>query len=267
MGGYYITVKTGLLEGKHIKNMQINQKTSAIWLYLWFLDKVTKIDKEKNLGIVLGGKPFKLSDFNLAGEQATRNMLQALTKHNYIKTKRTPYGISVWITKAFKIFGAKVKESATSRTQKNDKAKNAGLDTNNNENQVPHLVSESATSNIYDKTVRQDSKTIDKSIQKPAVSAYGDPDINSCSAYFLEVMRLPKEDCTQKQSRQYWNLLIKESKTGADGVKWLIDLGAKDEFYRNNITSSKDLYYKRVKLVARKRGDIPLIAVMGGKNG
>lgn len=90
------------------------------------------------------------------------------------------------------------------------------------------------------------------------------PDINEVSKYFLEVFQIPKEDCTQKQSRQYWSLLLKESKTGVTGVRWLIDVAGSDEFYRNNITSSKDLYYKRVKIVSRKRGDKPKIAVMGG---
>ena len=68
-------------------------------------------------------------------------------------------------------------------------------------------------------------------------------------------MKIPKEDCSQKQSRQYWSLLLKESERGIDGVKWLIDLASQDQFYKSNITSSKDLYYKRVKILSRKRGE------------
>lgn len=90
---------------------------------------------------------------------------------------------------------------------------------------------------------------------------FGDPHINEISQHFLQVFQIPKEDCTQQQSRRYWHLLLKESQKGAEGVKWLIDLASKDEFYRNNITSSKDLYYKRMKVIARKRGDTAKISV------
>lgn len=91
---------------------------------------------------------------------------------------------------------------------------------------------------------------------------FGNSVVNDVSIYFLQRLGIPKEDCTQKQSRQYWSLLLKESNTGADGVKWLIDLAADDKWYRNHITSSKDLYYKRIKLVAAKRGTAPRVAVM-----
>lgn len=96
-------------------------------------------------------------------------------------------------------------------------------------------------------------------------SGFGNADINTLSSYFKERMGIPKEDCSQRQSRQYWQLLLRESKTKSEGVKWLIDLAASDKFYRNNITSSKDLYYQRVKLISRKRGNGVKIAVMPDK--
>lgn len=104
--------------------------------------------------------------------------------------------------------------------------------------------------------------TIQKTIIHKNVLGFGNPDINECQSYFLQVFQLPEEDCSKGQSRQYWNHLIRASKTGVQGVKWLIDRAFEDEFYKNNITSSKDLYYKRVKIVSRKRGDIPKVAVM-----
>ena len=75
-------------------------------------------------------------------------------------------------------------------------------------------------------------------------------------------MKFPKEDCPVKQSRRYWSLLLKESSKGVEGVKWLIDLASQDEWYANNITSSKDLYYKRTKIIARRRGKTPKVAVI-----
>jgi DNA-binding MarR family transcriptional regulator len=81
--------------------------------------------------------------------------------------------------------------------------------------------------------------------------------IDEVHEYFLKVQQIPKEDCTIKDSRRHWYLLLNESKTGVAGVKWLIDLVPLDPFFKDNITSSKDLYYKRVKLIARKRGAQP----------
>jgi hypothetical protein len=103
------------------------------------------------------------------------------------------------------------------------------------------------------KNVKKNNNTITKVIVETKKPSKRDPLIDEASTYFLKVLCLPKEDCPYKQSRQYWYLLLRESRTGIDGVKWLIDQAGKDDFYRNNITSSKDLYYKRVKLVARQR--------------
>lgn len=106
--------------------------------------------------------------------------------------------------------------------------------------------------------------TISKDIVQ-AKPVYGNISINEVGGYFLTAMDIPKEDVSKDHSRRYWNLLLKESKTGVDGVKWLINIAATDEFFRNNITSSKDLYYKRVKLIARARGNKPKFAVMPSK--
>jgi hypothetical protein len=115
------------------------------------------------------------------------------------------------------------------------------------------------SSNTLQEVKNKEVKNITNVIVKPKERS---KDIDEVGTYFLKVMQIPKEDCTQRQSRQYWQLLLKESKTGVDGVKWLIDLANKDDFYGNNISSSKDLYYKRIKLIQRKRGDKPQIAVM-----
>ena len=104
--------------------------------------------------------------------------------------------------------------------------------------------------------------TTTKEISTNVLIGFGNPDINELSSYFLRVFQLPKEDCSKSQSRQYWHHLLQESKTGVQGVKWLIDQAYQDEWYKNNITSSKDLYYKRIKIIARKRGNAPRVATM-----
>ena len=105
-------------------------------------------------------------------------------------------------------------------------------------------------------------ETITKEISTNVLIGFGNPNINELSLYFLRVFQLPKEDCSKSQSRQYWQHLLRESKTGVQGVKWLIDQAYQDEWYKNNITSSKDLYYKRIKIIARKRGNAPRVATM-----
>lgn len=125
------------------------------------------------------------------------------------------------------------------------------------------LIAKSATSGLQkvqgnkNKISKNKKKNIDTnvSIQAKPASGYGNQEINEVSTYFKEKLNIPREDCSQEQSRRYWHLLLKESKTGLGGVKWLIDQAATDNFWKNNITSSKDLYYKRIKIVARKRGE------------
>ena len=114
------------------------------------------------------------------------------------------------------------------------------------------------SSKVMDTIDNKDNTTINNITKDTSLrdgKTFGNPDINELIKYFPIRMQIPKEDCSQRQSRQYWNLLLKESRTGIDGVKWLIDLASQDDFYKSNITSSKDLYYKRVKIISRKRGE------------
>ena len=91
---------------------------------------------------------------------------------------------------------------------------------------------------------------------------FGNLDINECQKYFLEVMKIPLEDGSSKWNRIYWSNMIKEGGRGVDGVKRLIDLAGNDEWFKNNITSSKDLWKNRVKLISRVRGSVVKVAVM-----
>ena len=111
MKNYYITVSTGLLEEKHIENMQVTRKLSCIWIYLWLLNKMTKID-ESGLGFILGGKPMKLEDIGRDFRydiKTTRKIVHHLESKKYLILKRTPYGHIFMVTKAKKIFGQAIK--------------------------------------------------------------------------------------------------------------------------------------------------------------
>jgi hypothetical protein len=114
MNGFYITVKNGLLEPKHLKAMHGDKDSGAIWLFLWLLDKMTIIDHEKGEGKVLGGKPVRFEDISpvLTVHRVTyQRWLKILRDGGYIQTTRTPYGLVIVVNKAFKVFGQKSKEA------------------------------------------------------------------------------------------------------------------------------------------------------------
>lgn len=103
MDGYYITISNGLLKDNHELRMG-----TAVWQFMWLIDKVTKID-DKGDGWVLGGKPINLTDIGKNRSKVTisRN-LQRLKQENYIEIKHTPYGMIIKVKKAKKRFAKNV---------------------------------------------------------------------------------------------------------------------------------------------------------------
>jgi len=86
------------------------------------------------------------------------------------------------------------------------------------------------------------------------VSEYGNPNINKIISFLKEKLGLPILDGSEKANRQYAQLLLNKSKKDLEGILGLISLASEDDWYKNNITSVKDLYYNAAKIVARKRG-------------
>ena len=84
-------------------------------------------------------------------------------------------------------------------------------------------------------------------------TSFGNPDINLVLEYLKEKMELPRLDLSEKVNRQYAHNLIRRSKTGAEGVKWLIDLASKDGWFKSHITSFRDLWNNQVKIMSSTR--------------
>jgi len=148
---FYISVSNGILDKQHRQKMQLSRKTSCIWVYLWLLDKMTRVDNTTNLGYVLGGKPLKLEeDLSEFGNRKTvMSILNKLEKEGYIQTLRTPYGKSIFITKAKKIFNGKkgIERSPQSGTSEPQSGTS-----------LPQKKPQSGTSNKtrqYDKTIKE----------------------------------------------------------------------------------------------------------------
>lgn len=100
---------------------------------------------------------------------------------------------------------------------------------------------------------KETKETNTKEIIPNGIREFGNSQINECRDYFLKVFQLPKEDGSIKWNRIYWSNLIKASRTGVEGVKWLIDQAHEDTFLRPNITSAKALSNKQVLIISRKR--------------
>jgi hypothetical protein len=118
----------------------------------------------------------------------------------------------------------------------------------------PTIYTENTTENTNTK-VLQKSEISEDSIGTFIITKKNKskPDINKLSRYFLEKMKLPKEGISQKKSRQFWYILLKDMNNDPEKVKSLIDITSEDEWYQNNISSSRDLYYKRITILARTR--------------
>lgn len=101
---FFITVSNGLLEAKHRKKIG-----SAVWEFMWIIDKITKIDDE-GIGWVWGGKPVNLKDIRLGVHPInTSKNLNKLEKAGYIFLTHTPYGIVIKVAKAKKRFSDNAK--------------------------------------------------------------------------------------------------------------------------------------------------------------
>ncbi|ANY70430.1 hypothetical protein BBD42_30985 [Paenibacillus sp. BIHB 4019] len=92
---YPFPVYSGVLDPIHYK--QIN---SAIWLFLWCVSSTTKDAVRDGItwGVVLGGAPVKidrLAEQFGVNRSTVKRWIETLEQHDYIHTKRAPYGIII----------------------------------------------------------------------------------------------------------------------------------------------------------------------------
>jgi len=303
MKGYYFQVSNGLLKDRHCIRMG-----SAIWEFMWLLDRMTSIS-ENGIGKVLGGRPIKTEEItsSLGINRKYINIhLRKLKEQGYINITRAPYGLIISINKAQKTFGQKAKPDVMKTSHLRDIPKTSHL--------VPKT-SHLETENISSNKTRQLDKTIDKTtppsasklIHKVSISADTTPKleqriiidttpvlggttqtsmsfnsqllsskgkpmnkhdkknkwitsysneeliaVNALQKYFRLKMNLPEEDGRSEESSfKYWKKLWLDNSKQTAKVERLIDLAHADEYLGPNITSSYDLYTKRVKLITR----------------
>ena len=150
MKGFGIEIKNNLLDPKHVDHMR-----SAIWLYLWLIDKITSINEE-GIGLVLGGRPILYSEvYEELGmsERTYLRWVKILSAYPYIEIKRAPQGLIFRVFKAFKRFN---------KTSNSDMPKMAY----HKDSDVPK-VSSDMTKMAHPITYRQLTKTITKEMSLP----------------------------------------------------------------------------------------------------
>lgn len=118
----------------------------------------------------------------------------------------------------------------------------------------PRLVNGTATQDRIGKD-RIGKDNITKVIQDKPVE-YGKPEINKLLDTLKEKFSLTKLDGSDKVNRQYANLAIK--KFGPD-LPAIVEAAANDDFWRNKVSSVKDIYYNGVKILQLKKGGIKSI--------
>lgn len=164
MDGYFITVKNGLLSPKHIKSMK-----ESIWLFLWLLDKMTKIEKSEKKGSVYGNKPIKFEEVekDLGISRPTyKRWLEILRNGGYINTTRTPYGLVIVVHKADKLFQKRRLTSEPSEGKKEGERWLTSEPLDGSRLDTRRLTSEPSNKIIQDNTV-DNKKEIDKEKRNP----------------------------------------------------------------------------------------------------
>lgn len=119
-GSYPFPIYSGILEPDHYKNIG-----NAIWLFLWCISSTTKeIEEEETVwGVVLGGKPMKLSE--IAGyfevnDKTVSRWLDALEQHQYINVTRAPRGLILKVRNSKKRSDRNVRSIESERTKVSD---------------------------------------------------------------------------------------------------------------------------------------------------
>jgi hypothetical protein len=186
MKGFYIEVSNDLLDPRHCRQMG-----EAVWLFMWFLDKMTTVTLEK--GKVLGGKPIKFKDIqsDLGISRSTyMRWLKVLKDGGYVQNLRTPYGNCIIVLKAKKRFGREVSD-VSKMTQERSVINDTPMsqERHTHVSDVTHQMSTFDTCNID----RAGDKAIDKAVDTCSASASPD-DLLVDPLKFLTIPRTTEEE-------------------------------------------------------------------------
>ncbi len=244
---FHIGARNGLLEQKHF-----DQLGSAIWLYLWFIDK-----QPKDTNKVLGGKPITYQMFAQQFPKIPRityvRWLAVVENGGYIELLRTPRGYVVTITKPkkwdskYNTKKSTSSQSDVSKVQHHNKSDVSKTIHHNGSDVSKMIHAEDVSKMIH--PIRHNSLDITKDsntnvlLQPPA--EFGDEKINKIISHFeKKIGKMPR----QKAQRRAASTLIK--RVGFEKVIGGINAveACRGERFAPNIANIEDLMNKWINL-------------------
>lgn len=258
MSQFYIKIMNGLLEPKHCQAMG-----ESVWLYMWLQDKCTSVN-ENGEGKVLGNKPIVFErdiETSLGCSRFTyQRWIKKLRAGGYIKTIRTPVGLTIIITKAKKYETKGSVKNAHHQRSKSDDTKSHI--TPKNKSDVSKSHSDDTKSHVDDTKSHIQYKTkqgLNKTIQNtnvladgsglPPLPSYGKPEINDLFDFWAVTVGYNIESRIQANRRAASTLL---KKYGQDKLHRLIEgvSMAQSDRYAPGINDFSQLQQKTNDLIA-----------------
>lgn len=183
-----------------------------------------------------------------AGVRSVKDAIAQLKEWNLIdiERERTEHR---WARNSYYLLDKSVWKKPSRASGARDKSSRSGATDSKDQGHVVH------TKDTHIKDTHKDILHISSKRR------YGNGDVNEILDYLKQALGLPDLDGSEKTNRQYAWLLIRKSKTGVDGVRWLIDQAAGDGWWRNHITSVRDLWNNKIKIVSSKRSEVKVYNV------
>ncbi|CAI6074984.1 hypothetical protein PAECIP112173_02353 [Paenibacillus sp. JJ-100] len=158
-GSYPFPIYSGILEPDHYKKIG-----NAIWLFLWCISSTTKeIEEEGTVwGVVLGGKPMKLSEiaeYFGVNDKTVSRWLNDLETNKYIELTRAPRGLIL------KVRNSKKRSDKSVRSVESERTKVSDHDTSDKTNMSDH--------NHGDQTILSDQSPSDQTEMSDHTSNLG----------------------------------------------------------------------------------------------
>jgi hypothetical protein len=238
---YNIGARNGILEQKHFDKLG-----SAIWLYLWFLDKQPK-DTDK----VLGGQPITYEmfakEFGKVSRRTYTYWLQSIVAGGYVSTLRTPRGSVITINKPKKWDAQKVAQQPKSDAQKvaHQKVSDA-QDFSSDAQDLAKRCAKVCASNI-----KQTNTNNNKHIVSTNVDTGDDPKEQIKKLYYecIKAYKLPVLNHTTLRAKISAMYREDNPQTIINYLTFMRDQYQRiDMAYKPRISNALDLYTKRIQI-------------------
>lgn len=197
-GSYPFPIYSGILEPDHYKNIG-----NAIWLFLWCISSTTKeIEEEETVwGVVLGGKPMKLSE--IAGyfgvnDKTVSRWMDALEQHQYINVTRAPRGLIL------KVRNSKKRSDRNVRSVESERTKVSNHEVSDQTNMSDH--------NHGDQTILSDQSPSDQTEMSDHIANLGS------DRTFLSDLKDSTTTITTATTSESWDDILNPIPSGDDGM-------------------------------------------------